>query len=164
MITPLSTHACLKRITLITKIFLEKEEVNLMSKQRIIFVGVHNKQGMSPLDPKSKSGKLISKCIEYLGTDQFTFERSNLWDMETMPAGDQLTYTVCFDWANRVNWHTSDIIITLGDMVQKPFTKVKKVFPFIKMGHPSAVWSHSDQDLYILRMEERIQEFLKKNQ
>jgi hypothetical protein len=44
---------------------------------RVIFVGMHNKPGMEPLDSRTKSGKLIDRIINELPIDCI---KTNLYD------------------------------------------------------------------------------------
>ena len=53
----------------------------------VIFVGVHNKKGMKPLDSSTLSGKrvdmIIAKIGNIIGYNQMNFEKTNLFDSIT---------------------------------------------------------------------------------
>jgi hypothetical protein len=55
-----------------------------MSKGRIIFVGIHNKPGMKPLDSRTKSGKIIDEVIR--GLEGRECVKTNLFDCD-IPMG-----------------------------------------------------------------------------
>lgn len=121
---------------------------------RILFVGMHNKPKMGPLDSCSRSGKLIDRVInalqERLDLFGWDFVKTNLYDKEYFPAQDTIQpITSVFDWAKRVEYTGDDIVIVLGQCVYDVFKKGN--VPYIKLGHPSAVWSHEKQSEYITR-------------
>lgn len=116
---------------------------------RIVFVGMNNKPGMQPLDSKTRSGKLIDRVIAELQHKLKLFEsdflKTNLYDSTEWPK--DFSQSDCMEWWVRVNAEPTDIIITLGESV---YLRFKKLNP-IKLGHPSSVWSHENQKLYIKR-------------
>lgn len=120
-------------------------------KRRVIFVGVHNKPGMDALDSKSRSGKLIDRVIASLGTNEFHFIKSNLYNLEEFPNNRKRELDIAWvqNWRERVGLQGIDIVVTLGQTVNTVFRWAKQ--PSIKVGHPSGVWSHEKQKEYVKR-------------
>jgi hypothetical protein len=118
---------------------------------RIIFVGMHNKPGLPPLCSTTRSGKLIDRIIEKI--NGFEIVKTNLFDCDYLPP---VTSTAAYDWAHRVGYVPGDIVITLGETVHSCFRKT--TIKFIRMGHPSGVWSHEKQRQYIERALNLIQD------
>jgi hypothetical protein len=121
---------------------------------KIIFVGVHNKKGFAPLDSRSRSGKLIDKLILALQIELELFEadfvKSNTFDLEYWPAKEMLCpRSSVAEWAARVEYTGDDIVITLGQCVYEVFKHSN--IEFIKLGHPSAVWSNESKIDYVSR-------------
>lgn len=110
---------------------------------RIIFVGMHNKGRLLPLDSSTKSGKLIDCVIKRL--PDFEVLKSNLWGLDHYPRSTHFNYKLC----DRVGYTSDDIIVALGAYVQDAFRR--SPFKFVRMGHPSAVWSHEKQKDYVER-------------
>lgn len=53
---------------------------------KIVFVGIHNKPGMEPLDSATKSGKIIDIITScFRGVD---FEKRNLFPVDYLPKGE----------------------------------------------------------------------------
>lgn len=119
-------------------------------KQRVIFVGMHNKPGLAPLCSSTKSGKLIDRIIKEL--PEYECLKSNLWNLNTWP---KYAYMFNYEWMERVDYKSGDIVVTLGECVRKSF--LKSNIEYIHIGHPSAVWSHKKQDDYILKTLLKIQ-------
>lgn len=115
---------------------------------RVVFVGMHNKPGMKPLDSKTRSGKLIDRVIKAMKDEGLNCEylKTNLYNLDHWPKHN-LSQT--FEWAQRVEYNGNDIVLTLGQCVYDVF-KYSNI-EFIKLGHPSACWSHEKQSEYILR-------------
>ena len=118
---------------------------------RILFVGIHNKPNTSPLDSKTKSGKLIDKMIINLKEDICT--KTNLFDCENIPEKDIEEYKT--KWIEKYKPSDKDIIVLLGN-------NVKKLFPdnvsskIIKIKHPSSIWSKESQKEYVKDFLEEI--------
>lgn len=115
---------------------------------KVIFVGMHNKPGMEPLDSKTKSGKLIDRVIE--GLPDVECVKTNLYDSfhwpENFEDGDLML------WWIRVNADPKDIIVTLGESIHRRFKKLIT----IKLGHPSAIWSNDAKVEYVKRAIDKI--------
>jgi hypothetical protein len=118
---------------------------------RIIFVGLHNKPGMKPLDSKTKSGKLIDRIIQLISEGHEVI-KSNLFDVDYFPPSDD--YRVLINqWLYKHNPDTNTIFILLGQFVHNHF-------PFccnlIRIAHPASKRSHRDMDEYVLNAVNKI--------
>lgn len=115
--------------------------------KRVIFVGVHNKPGFFPLDSKSKSGKLIDRIIKEL--PDYHCIKTNLYDIEYFPTQttEALDRGWIQNWYERVDKRESDIVITLGDCVNKVFKRSQ--ISYRSLGHPSAVWANDKKEEYV---------------
>ena len=119
---------------------------------------MNNKPGKSPLDPSTRTGKVISRIMEAIGNPALSFERSNLFDLDFFPHTGKLDHDVrsVQIWADRVGYKgTGDIVVTLGHCVNEVFRKAK-VVPSIKVGHPSGVWSNEAKRVYITRVAQLV--------
>lgn len=87
---------------------------------RIIFVGVHNKPGMEPLDSRTKSGKIIDEVANVLRHKGGEVKKTNLFDCDTLPEKRHMGEWV-LDWIERVSLSRHDIIVLLGDTVKEQF-------------------------------------------
>ena len=112
---------------------------------------MHDKPNMTPLDSKSRSGKLIDRIIELTHT---RCVKTNLYNVTSWPDTHD-AYNDVLKWAQRVEYTSDDLIICLGACVQDVFKK--GLIPFIKIGHPSAVWSKEKQVEYIELAIKRIE-------
>ena len=119
---------------------------------KIIFVGVHNKPGMQPLDSKTKSGKLIDRIIEKL---DIVCYKTNLFDCDYLPEKSQLPI-LSFDWIERVKIVDGDIIVLLGATVHKYFPPLPPEFNPIKVHHPASKRSHAAMEEYVNEVFELI--------
>ena len=129
----------------------------------IFFVGVHNKQNMSPLDSRSLSGKRIDMIINKVGqrVGQFSIQcrKTNLFDCEYLPTVQTEINNHAQNWYERTGiCETNPIIILLGKNVSKHFDKRR--FDIIEACHPSKVMSSENLDRYIedlcLKISQRI--------
>ena len=116
---------------------------------RIIFVGIHNKPNTKPLDSGTKSGKLIDKIIENL--ENYDCIKTNLFDLNEIPKEIESHQQL---WINTHKPSNQDIIILLGNNVQKYFPQTES--KIIKVKHPSVIWSKQSQDNYVKNILERI--------
>lgn len=110
---------------------------------RIIIVGVHNKEGLKPLDNSTKSGKLIDRIENELPVN---VEKTNLFNLNRLPTKEEkaelheewfLTHLPCPD----------DVVVLLGGIVHKEFKHDIK--NLIKIKHPASQWSHKSMDEYV---------------
>lgn len=131
---------------------------------KIVFVGVHYKPGFDALDSRTKSGKMIDRVIAGLQTEVGLFEaqfiKSNLFDLEYFPRNQTVELNTQWveHWKLRVNYSPQDIVITLGQTVNEIFRKAR--VKSVKIGHPSAVWSHLKQEEYIINACIKVSEVL----
>jgi hypothetical protein len=116
--------------------------------KRIIFVGMNNKPGVSPLCSSTKSGKLIDSVIwelraQTIGLGDDRIIKSNLFDLDHFPETTGFNY----EWCDRVGYRCDDIIVTLGASVHENFKK--SPYKVVALGHPSAVWSNRKKFDYV---------------
>lgn len=107
---------------------------------RVIFVGMHNKPGMKPLDSKTKSGILIDKVAERCRREGMEVLKTNLFNIDRYPKKEEIR-SLSFDWIERVELRQTDIIVLLGGCVHRNFPNTLTVKP-IKIAHPASQWSH----------------------
>lgn len=128
--------------------------------KRVIFVGVHNKPGMTPLDSKSRSGKLIDRIIRRLEVFephvdyQVTCVKSNLFDLDYLPVIYDRS-VILNKWSQRAkcSMGRGDVVVTLGACVHSVF---KSYCHPINLGHPSGVWAKDKQIRYVRRALKKI--------
>lgn len=122
---------------------------------RIIFVGLHNKPHMAPLDSGTKTGKLVDRIIKELpkGTEVV---KTNILDVEELvPSNQFYKYVNEWYWTN-LPVH-DDIIVLLGALtqdihgiLQRPSGKI------IRVAHPASKRSHVSMDEYVKNVSEKI--------
>ena len=113
---------------------------------RIIFVGLHNKPNMLPLDSLTKSGKLIDRIIKELpGIETI---KSNLFNCNGIPHKDY-HYKYRDEWYNTYSPTTDDVIVLLGAMTHKNFIHNPQVRGVIKIAHPASKRSHIEMNKYV---------------
>lgn len=121
---------------------------------RIIFVGIHNKPNMKPLDSRTRTGKMIDKICLLLNKKGFmnNVVRSNLFPLDQFPQGRKRETDIQWvnNWSERIGVKESDTVVTLGQTVNDIFRWAK--FKSIKVGHPSGVWSNEEKELYVKRV------------
>lgn len=123
-------------------------------KHRVIFVGVHNKTDLEPLDSSTRTGRVIDKII--LELPDFHCVKSNVFNVDYWPQNQTLELNNQWveNWKQRLDYKNSDIVVTLGHCVNEIFRKAK--VKSIKVGHPSAVWSTEGKGQYIDRVYKKI--------
>lgn len=89
---------------------------------KVIFVGIHNKPGMEPLDSRTKTGMVIDMVIEKL-PNSFECVKTNLFYTEYYPKADERERRVG-EWRMRLNLslYGDCLVVLLGKRVQKDFT------------------------------------------
>jgi hypothetical protein len=102
---------------------------------RVIFVGLHNKPGMEPLDSQTKSGKLVDFISLSLKSKGRGIVKTNLYNVEYLPKGKEAN-DLAFDWIERVKLYKEDTVVLLGKIVQEKFPKLPLV-KIIKVEHPA---------------------------
>lgn len=114
---------------------------------RVVFVGLHNKPNMKPLDSKTKSGKLIDRIGERCRRHGMNVLKTNLYDVNYLPEGKEKG-ELAFDWIERVELFEYDIVVLLGAMVHHDFPNL--TLPrLLKVAHPASKRSHVDMDEYV---------------
>ena len=116
--------------------------------KRVIFVGLHNKPGMKPLDSKTKSGKLIDRIIEKCRRHGMSILKTNLFDVDYLPSKDQMPI-MSFEWIERVELYKGDVIVLLGAMTHKYFPKLPSDCNSIKVAHPTSKRSYVEMYDYV---------------
>jgi len=116
-----------------------------MFEGRIIFVGLHNKPHMSPLDSHTKTGKLIDRIINEL-PNNIEILKTNLFDVDYMPDAFE-SNELATEWYLTHFPNEEDVIILLGAMVHNKFKKCYG--EIIKVAHPASKRSHIQMDEYV---------------
>lgn len=118
-----------------------------MSFKRVIFVGLHNKPGMKPLDSRTKSGKLIDRIIDQIRHNGMVVLKTNLYDVDYLPEGKEKG-ELAFGWIERVELFKDDVIVLLGAMVHYDFPNLT-LNNIIKVAHPASKRSHEKMNEYV---------------
>lgn len=135
---------------------------------RIIFVGINNKPGLSALDSSTKTGRVVDDIVEGIencsgcmsvrdltaitainGAANFAF-KTNLYDLEYLPK----PRTIDMDRAEAVKWKKRidyspgrDIVVALGLLVKEAFTLT--AVSHIYLMHPAAIFTPRKREEYI---------------
>jgi hypothetical protein len=120
-------------------------------KPRIIFVGIHNKPGMEPLDSRTKSGKIIDEVIK--GLEGWECVKSNLFNTDGIPEG-WLKQFWTNDWMERIKPVPGDYFFLLGKIVHDNFPLCGR--RCIEVEHPAS--RHIKREQYIKSLIEKILE------
>ena len=112
--------------------------------KRIIFVGIHNKPGKLPLDNSTKTGKIIDIFEKKLGVK---VERTNLFNVDYSPKETNEIINLRNEWFYTNLPCFDDIVVLLGNDVQKYFPFVNSII--IKVKHPAMRRSKDNQLDYI---------------
>lgn len=123
--------------------------------KRVIFVGLHNKPNMKPLDSKTKSGKLIDRIVEKCRHHGMNVLKTNLYDVDYLPEVKDLPI-LSFDWVERVELFKGDIIVLLGAMTHRYFPPLPMDYTPIEIAHPASKRSHLAMDEYVENTFEKI--------
>lgn len=124
---------------------------------KIIFFGVHNKPGILPLSPATKSGTLISRIVKRV-PPLIPILLTNLYNTDCMPAPALKKYHAA-DSVTAVNIELLDIVVLLGHEVHVNFPLAVSD-RIIMLPHPSCVWSNSAKREYVKKALEAINYFL----
>lgn len=122
---------------------------------RIIFIGIHNKPGMKPLDSKTKSGKNIDAIIaNFPGIECI---KTNLYSTEFMPAKHLQKQLVDeFFVRVKIEQHT-DLAVLLGyNVIAHLSNDLRLPFYSLCVGHPSLIFSKYTKEQYISEVTELI--------
>jgi len=121
---------------------------------KIVFVGIHNKEDLMPLDILSKSGKIIHAIEKELGIRAL---KTNLYDMDRMPMGNEIDDEPV-KWWYRNDIEPDSIIVLLGRMVQDNFHYSNAGYKYVKLPHPASSLFHGTKtkDEYVKNAVEKI--------
>jgi hypothetical protein len=119
----------------------------------VLFVGMHNKPGMKPLDSKTMSGKMIDAVIKEL---PFKCSKTNLCEVEYFPKDKKEIWSGNLEWNNKYQPTDESIIVLLGQWVQKNFllTNAK----IVKLPHPASCMGSVNKENYIRNAITRIKD------
>lgn len=115
--------------------------------QRVIFVGVHNKPGKTPLDSSTLTGRTVDAIASLL--PEFEIVKSNLHDLEYLPTERLMTVTA---WRKRVKYKRGDIVVALGAQVAWDFSRnhgSQIPIPYLMVHHPAKRMSGGTRERYI---------------
>ena len=110
----------------------------------IYFVGMHNKEGMLPLDSRTRTGKLIDKIIAGVNVDCY---KTNFSDTTFLP-NDKDIEVIAEEWWSVWNPKKEDVIILLGAWVQKNFIH-KNGFTICPVKHPAGIFGTAKRGKYV---------------
>lgn len=129
-------------------------------ERRIIFVGIHNKEGFEPLDSRTPSGKLIDKVIDQLECKNVS--KTNLFWTNYLPPKEQIS-AYNFDWfTEHMPDINRDIVVLLGKQVAEYYAFDET--NVIKFPHPSPVFRRLSDSSYIQNLSQKINELCKQRQ
>lgn len=119
--------------------------------KRVIFVGMHNKGNMLPLDSRTRSGKIIDKIIHELPKGDYKALKTNLCDTDYQP-DDMETLEQANNWVSTYQPTPYDVVVLLGRWVHENFLSSFVSSDIIKLAHPaSTVYSSQGTEKYIDR-------------
>ena len=115
---------------------------------------MHNKPNKQPLDSSTMTGKVIDRIIEKIPA---TCIKTNLCDIDYFPKDKKLIWACNFEWNERQQPTSDDIIVLLGGWVQKNFllTKAK----IINLTHPAGIFGTKNKDEYVIGAVEKIKNY-----
>lgn len=116
-------------------------------KQRVIFVGVHNKPGKTPLDSSTLTGKTVDIIAQGLGG--FEIIKSNMHDFDYLPVDRTNSISA---WRRRVEYKRTDIVVALGAQVGWDFARHHPstiAISYIQVHHPAKRMSVKEREQYI---------------
>lgn len=124
---------------------------------RVIFVGLHNKPDLNPLDSSTKSGRLIDRIIKKLDSDLESV-KTNLFNVDYFgEIKDSIKLQEEWYWTNLPTYE--DIIVLLGAYVHKAF--MYDLEYIIKVAHPASKNSHKEMNNYVDYVSSMINEIHK---
>lgn len=101
---------------------------------KVYFVGMHNKQGMKPLDSKTLTGKMIDEIILQLKEKSIECVKTNLYEEEHFPEFEHEIQEANILWEEKYKPTEKDLAVTLGSWVRDNFNiPMKKIF----LRHPA---------------------------
>lgn len=114
---------------------------------KIIFIGIHNKPNLQPLDSSTISGKRIDEVIGLLMQSGRLSPKSviktNLYNTDKFPSADDIDfYTV--DFFKRIKVKKDDIAVFLGQHVYLTLNGILSCKK-IRAAHPSLQWVNAEK-------------------
>lgn len=119
---------------------------------RVIFVGIHNKPGLTPLCSTTKSGKLIDRVIARVKCDMVL--KTNLYDVDEMPIVAKEVMAV--NWLLLHKPTINDIIVLLGNEVFENFDFEGVLGYVLVRHHPASKRSRVSMDKYVEELSSQI--------
>lgn len=119
--------------------------------QHVLFVGMHNKPGMKPLDSKTMSGKMIDAVIKEL---PFKCTKTNLCDVDYLPKDKKEIWKHNVEWYNRFNPYSETIVVLLGAWVKDNFFSTHG--KIVKLPHPASCMGNVNKENYVKTAIDRI--------
>lgn len=114
---------------------------------RVIFVGVHNKPGFEPLDPRSKTGKLVDLCCDGIPSP-VEIIKTNCFPGHEIPIKYDRA-EILEAWRQRSTYdQLTDVVICLGRNVQQVFGE--SAIEFVPVVHPGRIFSATKKRNWIL--------------
>ena len=122
---------------------------------KVIFVGMHNKPGMKPLDSKTVSGEMIDSIINQLSV--FCI-KTNLCEVDYLPKDKREIWAGNLMWSEKYQPTIDSIIVLLGGWVHKHFllTNAK----IIKLPHPAYQFGNVNKEKYVKNAVDKIKAVL----
>jgi len=99
---------------------------------KVCFVGIHHKEGKTPLDSSTKTGMIIDRVIENVGA-KCQFEKKNLFPTYTLPSKDFRDRI-----SSRFNVQNGVLYVLLGNVVRDHFP-AQWINSILKARHPGFV-------------------------
>ena len=134
----------------------------------IYFVGMHNKPGYSPLDSRTKTGKIIDSVISAIDENEmfelmeFEYIKTNLCNVDEFPGNSYQTMLHSREWFRNHEPEKGDIVITLGQWV---YDNMKNYLEFdakiIRAKHPASLFGTVKQDEYVKYIIDKIKNIYK---
>lgn len=112
--------------------------------QHVLFVGMHNKPGMKPLDSKTMSGKMIDAVIKEL---PFKCTKTNLCEVEYLPKDWLEINQHGIDWGEKYKPKENDIVVLLGKWVHDNF--FCNNCKIVKLPHPASCMGNVNKENYV---------------
>ena len=118
---------------------------------RIIFVGIHNKQGKQPLCSSTMTGKVVDRIIEGVQAECL---KTNLCEVEYFPKDFAEINERAIAWHYKYEPTKADVIVTLGAWVKEHFWYDE--LRVVSLRHPAGIYGAKNKDEYVLQAVEKI--------
>jgi hypothetical protein len=111
-----------------------------MKQPKVIFVGIHNKEGKQPLDSSTLSGKIIDEIIKRV---DYECIKTNFFNTGYLPKNPE-RHLKLSEWYSNTNLRAGDIVVLLGYDVREAYDDFRKNFAVhmilneIRVNHPAA--------------------------